>query len=530
MKSLFLPISLFVALLTPSLLFAETETSQVWEPQVAGRFYPGNETVSKEQVDTFLKKIPKQSLKGKPLAIISPHAGYQYSGQVAAYGYSAIKDAGFNRVIILAPSHFMSGKRFRGVSILTVKNFKTPLGVIPVDEDVCNQLLNSSKESKPDASLQATKLFGAYEGAYKGEHSLETQLPFLQMALGTFKLVPIIVGVLIDNDYDQVANAIRPLMDDKTLVVVSSDFTHYGEGYGYVPFKKDIEKNVRSLDYGAFDKILSKDFDGLRIYRKQTGINACGIIPIALLLKLLPGDAQGEILNYDTSGHQSNDFSFSVSYVSVIFTKPSEIKSGHYIPKTETLDDNQFFCLTNKEKSLLLSLARSTLETYTKTGVLPKLDQTEYELPPRLKEKYGVFVTLKKHGELRGCIGHIVPRDPLSHAVIENTINSSANDWRFNPVEAKEVQDITIEISVLSQMKKINGPDEFIVGKEGIVIRKGPASAVFLPQVATEQGWDRAETLCQLCRKAGLSPDAWKGDEMEFFVFTAHVFHEGEKT
>ena len=235
-------------------------------------------------------------------------------------------------------------------------------------------------------------------------------------------------------------------------------------------------------------------------------------------------------MNYDTSGHQSNDFSFSVSYASVLFTKPLETKSGHYIPKADTLDNNLSFCLTNKEKALLLSLARNTLETYTKTGAPPKFDQTEYALPPRLKEKYGVFVTLKKHGELRGCIGHIVPRSPLSHAVIENTINSSANDWRFNPVEAKEVPDITIEISVLSQMKKINEPDEFIVGKEGIVIRKGSASAVFLPQVATEQGWDRAETLCQLCRKAGLSPDAWKDDEMEFFVFTANVFHEGEKT
>jgi len=530
MKSLFQLMSLLIGILTPFALFAETGTPQAWEPQVAGRFYPGNETVLKEQINTFLKKIPKQSLKGKPVAIISPHAGYQYSGQVAAYGYNAIKDYGFTRIIILAPSHFMSGKRFRGVSILNVKNFKTPLGVIPVDEDACNQLLNSSKESKPDASHQAIKLFGSYEGAYKGEHSLETQLPFLQTALNTFKLVPIIVGVLIDNDYDQVANTIRPLMDDKTLVVVSSDFTHYGEGYDYVPFKKDIEKNVRSLDYGAFDKILSKDFDGLRVYRKETGINACGIIPIALLLKLLPSEAQGEILNYDTSGHQSNDFSFSVSYASVIFTKPLETKSGHYIPKTETLDNNRSFCLTNKEKSLLLSLARSTLETYTKTRTLPKFDQTEYALSPRLKEEYGVFVTLKKRGELRGCIGYIVPRSPLSQAVIENTINSSANDGRFSPVEAKEVSDITIEISVLSKMEKINGPDEFIVGKEGIVIRKGTASAVFLPQVATEQGWSRIETLCQLCRKAGLSPDAWKDDDMEFYVFTADVFNEGEKT
>ena len=321
MKLLFSLISLLIGILTPFALFAGTETPQVWEPQAAGRFYPGNETVLKEQINTFLKKIPKQPLKGSPVAIISPHAGYQYSGQVAAYGYNAIKDYGFTRVIILAPSHFMSGKRFRGVSILNVKNFKTPLGVIPVDEDACNQLLNTSKESKPDASHQTIKLFGSYEGAYKGEHSLETQLPFLQMTLGAFKLVPIMAGILIDDDFDKVADAIKPLMDDKTLVVVSSDFTHYGEGYGYVPFKKDIGKNIHTLDYGAFDKILSKDFDGLRVYRKETGINACGIYPIELLLKLLPGEAQGEILNYDTSGHQSNDFSFSVSYASVIFTK-----------------------------------------------------------------------------------------------------------------------------------------------------------------------------------------------------------------
>jgi len=248
------------------------------------------------------------------------------------------------------------------------------------------------------------------------------------------------------------------------------------------------------------------------------------------LHKILPNDVQGEILSYDTSGRQLNDFSSSVSYASIIFTKPFESKSGQYVPKADTLDNNQSFGLTSKEKTVLLSLARNALETYTKTGVPPKFNQAEHALTPRLTDKYGVFVTLKKHGELRGCIGYIIPKSPLSHAVIENTINSSANDWRFSPVEAKEIPDITIEISVLSQTKKINRPDEFVVGKEGIIIRKGLASAVFLPQVATEQGWDRVETLCHLCRKAGLSPDAWKDDDTEFYVFTADVFHEGEKT
>ncbi len=521
-------ISLVIAILTQSVLFAETEPQQVWEPQVAGRFYPGSEIVLKDQVNTFFKNIPTQSIKGTPIALISPHAGYQYSGQVAAYGYSAIKDYGFNRVIILAFKHIMF-KRFRGVSILTVKNFKTPLGLIPVDLDACNQLLTSPASSSQNTTHKSIKLFGTFGDAYQEEHSLENQLPFLQMTLGAFKLVPIMVGILIDDDFDKVADAIKPLMNDKTLVVVSSDFTHYGEGYGYVPFKKDIEKNIRTLDYGAFDKILSKDFDGIRNYRRETGINACGIYPIELLLKLLPSEAQGKILNYDTSGHQSNDFSFSVSYASIIFTKPSETKSGYYVPKVQTLDSNPSFRLAEEEKAVLLSLARNTLETFTKTGTPPRLELIECALTPRLKEKCGVFVTLKKAGDLRGCIGHIIPKTSLFQGVIENTINSSSNDWRFNPVHAKEVSDITIEISVLSPLKKIQGPDEFTVGTEGIIIRRGPASAVFLPQVAAEQGWDKVETLRHLCQKAGLSTDAWKDDGMEFYVFTAEVFHEGKK-
>lgn len=528
MKIVYFLIILCIGVFNPLMLFGQTESKEVWEPQVAGRFYPGNEIALKDQINTFLKNVPKQTLKGRPVALISPHAGYQYSGQVAAYGYNAIKDCGFNRVIILAFKHFMA-KRFRGASILTVENFKTPLGLIPVDLEACNQLLNYPASSSQKPAQKSLKLFGTFEDAYQEEHSLETQLPFLQMTLGAFKIVPIMVGILIEDDFEKVANAIRPLLDDKTIVVVSSDFTHYGEGYSYVPFKKDIENNIRNLDYGAIDRILSRDFDGIRNYRRETGINACGMMPIQLLLKLLPDNVSGEILKYDTSGHQSNNFSYSVSYASILFTKPDETKAGFLAPKKETLATDQLL-LTSNEKTLLLSLARNTLETYTRTGNPPKLDQANKQLTLKLKEKYGVFVTLKKHGELRGCIGHILPRAPLFQGVIENTINSSSRDERFNPVDTNEVSDITIEISVLSVPKRIPESDNFVVGKEGILIRKGPYSAVFLPQVAVEQGWDRAETLCHLCQKAGLSRDAWKEDDMEFYVFTADVFHEGVKS
>lgn len=332
MKSLFsLLFFILISTISP-VLFAQTAPLQVWEPQAAGRFYPGSEKALADQIDTFFSNIREQVIPGKPLAIISPHAGYNYSGQVAAYGYSAIRKTDFKRVIVLAPSHFMNGKRFRGASILNVKNFKTPLGVIEVDQDACNYLLNPSEKNPPNPSHKPISLFGCYEGAYQGEHSIEAQLPFLQKALKTFKLVPVLVGVLINDDIDRVADAVRPLIDDKTLVVISSDFTHYGEGYGYVPFKDNIEENIRKLDYGAFEKIISMDFDGLKTYRKNTGINACGIIPIALLLKLLSADAQGSILNYNTSGKQSNNFSFSVSYASILFTKPSGTKSSFNAP------------------------------------------------------------------------------------------------------------------------------------------------------------------------------------------------------
>ncbi len=526
------PYSIFILLIaisTTSVLLAQTAPQEAWEPQAAGRFYPGNEIALKDQINTFLNNIPKQPLKGRPVALISPHAGYQYSGQVAAYGYNAIKDNGFTRVIILSPSHFKSGKRFRGASVLNVKNFKTPLGLIPVDQEACNQLLNPSERLPPNSPDKRKALFGSYEGAYQGEHSLETQLPFLQTSLNTFKLIPIMVGILIEDDFDRIADALRPLINDQTLVVVSSDFTHYGEAYGYVPFRKDIEKNITALDYGTFEKIRNKDFEGLKKYKKETGINVCGIMPIELLLKLLPDNVSGEILNYDTSGHQSNDFSFSVSYASIIFTKPLEVKSGLYAPKEETLNAEQPF-LTNEEKETLLFLARNTLETYTKTGYPPNFEPAIDKLTPRLQEKYGVFVTLKKCGELRGCIGHTIPRISLFQGVVENTINSSSRDWRFRPVAQKEVSDIIIEISVLSKPKRIPGPDDFTVGKEGIIIRKGYANALFLPQVAKEQGWNKTETFCHLCQKAGLSRNAWEEDNVEFYVFTANVFHEGGKS
>ncbi len=475
----------------------------VREPAVAGRFYAGTEAKLKKQVNNLLNNAFTESLPGKPVALISPHAGYQYSGLVAAYGYNAIKDYDYKRVIVIAPSHY---SRYMGASILDVDHYKTPLGLIKLDVGICNNLINNPP------------LIGTLKKAHAREHSLETQLPFLQMVLNNFELVPILIGRLNNEAFDFLADKIKPLIDEDTLIVASTDFTHYGYGYSYVPFKKDIEANIRKLDYGAFERILALDFDGFKRYKGATGITACGFMPVALLLKLLPDDVQGKILRYDTSGNQMGDFNSSVSYASIIFTRGK--KSSEVIDENPSLNDN--------EQLTLLKIARETLETYIKERKLPDVNNGKYTFTQKLKEKRGVFVTLNKNGSLRGCIGHILPREPLFKAVMKNTINSSTNDMRFTPVSEDELSDLEIDISVLSPIKKITGPEKFIPGKHGIIIRMLGSGAVFLPQVATEQGWNREETLCHLCKKAGLPAYAWKDDDMEFFIFTAEVIYENK--
>jgi AmmeMemoRadiSam system protein B/AmmeMemoRadiSam system protein A len=558
-------ILLVVLLLLSGELDAQVATAptEVHGPVVSGFFYPRDPDKLKEMVNRLIEAAPEKGIPGRPVALISPHAGYDYSGGVAAYGYKTLQGKGYKRVIILAPSHY--GKRYRGASILKASYYQTPLGQVEIDKEVCNQLTERPPYFGHDA------LFGYYAGAYKNEHSLETQLPFLQTVLGNFKLVPILLGLLMEDDFQKIADALRPYVDDDTLVVASSDFTHYGDRFGYVPFRSNIEENLKKLDLGAIERILVLDFDGFNKYREDTGITVCGFYPIAVLLKLLPKEAQGNMLTYDTSGRMANDFNHSVSYTSIVFTTPGKktgkaatgvqsaecgMRNGEYgMRNAECGVRNNFASRTlnppfrtphsqsypsplllvggnppapgeptAEEGQLLLSLARTTLEGYTRNHYLPEVQETT--LSPRLKEKCGVFVTLHKNGELRGCIGHILPKSPLWQAVIENAVSSAFRDSRFPPLREEELKEVDLEVSVLSPLRRISGPEEFQVGKEGILIKLGNYSGVFLPQVAREQGWDREETLCHLCRKAGLPWHAWWNKEMEFYVFTTTIFKE----
>lgn len=288
-------------------IYGQPKLRKVREPIAAGRFYPADAGALRKEVESFFAKTPKQNLSGKPVALISPNAGYKYTGIVAAHGYSTIKGHSYKRVIILAPSHY---GRYKGISIPQVTHYRTPLGLVAVDNEVCNKLLNQPP------------LFGTDPQADKREYSIENHLPFLQTVLKDFKIVPLLFGNLSRKNVQKIAEAIKPFISDETLLIASSDFTKYGDAFRYVPFRKDIEENIKKLDYGAFNNILALDSEGFLQYRIETGITVDGFLPIGVLLRLLPSDAKGTLLKYDTTGRQIKDFTYSASYASIVFTKP----------------------------------------------------------------------------------------------------------------------------------------------------------------------------------------------------------------
>lgn len=300
----FSSIALSILMILPALVFSETVRPAI----LSGTWYKGTQKALLDQVDSFLEKAKPRVEIGAPVALISPHAGYEYSGQTAAFAYRTVMGLDFRRVIVIAPSHRVP---FNGISIGDWDFFETPLGRIRVDK-------------KGSQSLLSNPIFSSMAEVHRGEHSLEIQLPFLQRVLKDWVLVPLVVGDLRRDEYRNAAAEISRLVDSRTLVVASSDFTHYGPRFGYVPFREGIPENIRRLDQGAIDRILSVDFDGFMNYCERTGITICGFRPIGLLLQIIPPLCRGHLLKYETSGRILNDYENSVSYASIVFTRPKE--------------------------------------------------------------------------------------------------------------------------------------------------------------------------------------------------------------
>ena len=277
-------------------------------PAVAGTWYPKDREELERQVDGLLARAaapPEEPTDSRLLALVAPHAGFVYSGEVAAAGFRAVGRGAFRRVLLLGPSHYAS---FEGARVPAASFYRTPLGDVPLDVEAV-------------ATLARAPGFGVDDGPFGPEHALEAEIPFLERRLAPgWQLVPVLVGHPgLRYDASVLAPALLPLLDPHTLVVVSSDFTHYGPRFDYVPFEDDVPQHLSELDRGAIDRMLAGDGRGFDDYVKKTGATICGRNPIRVLLDLLPATAYGRLLAYDTSGRITGDFGHSVSYASIVF-------------------------------------------------------------------------------------------------------------------------------------------------------------------------------------------------------------------
>ena len=534
LKNLFF---LLILLLFPACNSNKPTTPQkIHKAHLTQGWYPQDEKILNTQIDEFLNfcknkfdvAVDPQSIK----AIIAPHAGYSFSGICAASAYQNLltdkqKNKNIKKVIVLSPTHT---RAFKGISLPDFDVYQTALGDINVD-------------TKAIETLKENNLFTATPDTHEEEHAIEVQLPFLQKTIENFTLIPIIVGHLEKDEYDSAAKTLQKIIDDSTLIVISSDFIHHGSNYRYAPFTKDILDSIRFVDSLAIEAVIQKSFDQFDKVLRKTEATICGQNSIKILIKLLQSNVwqnlETRLCCYYTSPQIEQSYKKYKGLVladSLLQTVPDKLvkNSVSYLgmlftsQKLDSIEkQNQ---LTDYEKKSLPILARRTIENSFKDEKVP-----EHLLFPikslGLQQSKGAFVTLEtKDGNLRGCIGNIVTRNPLFVTVQEMSKSAAFHDTRFKPLQKNELGNIVIDISVLTEPKPVKSYNDIEIGKHGIILKKQTTggrwtSAVFLPQIPPSFGWNLDRTLEQLSLKAGLAKDAWKQD-CEFEVFQGFEIHE----
>lgn len=483
---------------------------EVKEPNVAGAFYPKDKSTLARSVDGFITQANHQrAFEGNIFCLISPHAGYDFSGQTAAYGYKLIKGAPYKTVVILGPSHYYG---FNGVSVYASGKFRTPLGDVEIDSDFTRKIILPSQN------------INFIPQAFAKEHSVEAQLPFLQRTLNGFKLVPIVVGDCGLEDLNNLANALVSAIGGRkdVLLVASTDLTH---SYNYQETEIVDKVNLSYLEKMSPEVIYEK--------LKEGTVQMCGGYPVvaAMLSARKLSHDKLKVLHYTNSAEVTRKKIkglWTVGYVSAIIYSAennSESKAENKLQSEAGRERDKEMTLSPDQKKRLLEIARKTIDEYLAAG--KRLDFKEDD--PQLKSVSGAFVTLHKQGELRGCIGNITGEKPLFETIRDMAIASATGDPRFPAVTREELKKVDIEISVLTPLKRITGIDEFQLGIHGVLVKSGWNQGVFLPQVALETGWSKEEFLSQLCaHKAGLSADAWKDPKTELYIFSAIIFSENK--
>lgn len=291
-------------------------------PVAAGPFYPDDpETLSSTVAKLFDEAVAPMPT-ARLVACIAPHSAYGFSGAVTAHAFKGIKPGQYDRVLILAPSHFAT---IEGCSVPDVAGFATPLGVVPVDRKIVDRLCRC-----PLIACKALHQREAKKGPHEQEYAIETLLPFLQVKLKRFTLIPILVGKLNDaqgkfnmNTCAAVAEAISNVVDTRTLIVASSDLTHYGAEYGFRPFKDNVLESIEALDQQAIQALQERDGAAFKSIIDQVKDPVCGDTAIQVLLRLLPAHARGVLAAYDMSGKKTQSTDNSVSYAAINFYDPT---------------------------------------------------------------------------------------------------------------------------------------------------------------------------------------------------------------
>lgn len=470
---------------------------EVRPPAVCGLWYPEEPERLKQTVLELLSSAKTKRTGEPPIALIVPHAGWKFCGQVASEAYKAVEGCKYDIVLIIGPSHYFP---LQGAAVPTAKSFMTPLGKVNVDTEHCEML------------VKQCNLIYRNSLAHDQEHCIESQLPFLQLALTNgWKLIPITTGEMSLEHCMLLGRAIaRVLAGKKALLIASSDMSHYPKSDDAVKVDREIMNALGTL---SPEKVWQTSEQLLKRNIKNLECTLCGlsaVIAVVEAVRMLCQSPRLEVLAYANSGDvPGGDKERVVGYMAARITgkvsagiqrasKPIREPSLHEAHIKPQLSEGA--C---KE---LMQIVKATIRSVVKERRQPKLQVNHKEL----LEHWGVFVTLKENGNLRGCIGIVEPIKPLYKAAVDAAISAALHDKRFEPVRPEEVEKLDVEVTVLGRLEEIISLDEIEIGRHGLVVISGKHSGLLLPQVATEFGWDRVRFIEATCEKAGLEKDAWK--------------------
>lgn len=480
-----------------------TKTSSTRSAQLSGVWYPAKAKELKAKLDEMLASVVPDRLTLPVQVLMVPNAAYDLSGHIAAEAFRHIQGYSYKRVVVIGSSREQC---FNGLALPNFDSFETPLGDVKLSR-------------KAIKKLKEHKLFQNSGTQHARENCIEIVLPFLQHVLGDdFFLLPILTGGLNKQDFKDAAEAIRPFLGGDDLLVIVGNFTHYGPNHNYIPFPPDenIVTNLKQLDQGAIEKILTWDPEGLAGYAVKTKITASILAPAILMLNLLDGQCIPRHFRYKTSAQTSQNKINSVSYCSGIFLGPTPLAqsdssrelSGKDLPRLHTM---AMQCLKKVDNDGESSISFDKLANIS-------------SLPMSLRQKRGAFVTMTKQKVLRGYMGAIVPNLSVYEAVLSAVVQGSSDGRHFPPITREEFPHIDIRISVIGPVTPVDSYKDIKLGHHGIVMHCRGLNSMYLPEVPIENNWDIEETLKNISLKAALPADAWQEEKTKFYVFTAQYY------